>query len=186
MKLSLRKANALQAAINEVIAALDLSTDIKINEFENPAEKLALASGRMTANLGRRSGLMDALYEIRGSVSAANHVSGINTMLGDVARLEKDIVFYTRLAKLEPSMSQEVIVGKLGKIKGRTEDYYGREDLVMTNIFNADELVTFKEKLAALKKQKLAVQDKLLELNVRTDIELSESSVELLKTEGLL
>ncbi len=186
MKVSLRKANALQAAINEVIASLDLTVDVKINEFEKPSEKLALATSRMAANLERRSGLFDVLYEIRNSVATANHVSGINAMLSEVARSEKDIVFYTRLAKLEPALSQEVIVGKLGKIKGRTEDYYGRDDLVMTNIFNADELSSFKEKLAAIKKQKLSVQDKLLELNVRTDIELSDVSVELLKTEGLL
>jgi hypothetical protein len=83
-------------------------------------------------------------------------------------------------------MDKDVIIGKLGKIKGRTEDYYGREDIVMTNIFDAEHIQKFKDELVLLKKTKVASQDKLLELNVRTEIELSDTVVELLKAENLL
>lgn len=186
MKISLRKANMLQAAINEVIASLDLTVDVKINEFERPGDKVEAAVARFSANITRRVGLLDALYAMRESVSNANTSSGINTLLATVARNEKDIVFLSKLAKLEPAMEKDVIIGKLGKIKGRSEDYYGREDLVMTNIFSSEQLRKFKDDLAAVKKAKVALQDKLLELNVRTEIELSDTVVELLKAENLL
>jgi len=186
MKISLRKANMLQSAINEVIASLDLTVDVKINEFEQPTDKVESAVARFTTNNARRAGLLDALYAMRDSVSNANTNNGINTLLATVARTEKDILLLSKLCKLEPAMDKDVIIGKLGKIKGRTEDYYGREDIVMTNIFDAEHIQKFKDELVLLKKTKVASQDKLLELNVRTEIELSDTVVELLKAENLL
>ena len=186
MKISLRKANMLQAAINEVIASLDLSVDVKLTEFERPADKIESSFNRFSTNISRRTGLLDALYEIRRNVSDANNASGINSLLAGVARNEKDIVFLSKLAKLEPAMDKDVIIGKLGKIKGRTEDYYGREDVVMTNIFTAEQLQEFKGGLASAKKTKVALQDNLLELNVRTEIVLSDAVVNLLTAENLL
>ena len=48
MKITLRKANALQAAINEALKELDLSTEVTINEFEKPEE--VLESARLRFN----------------------------------------------------------------------------------------------------------------------------------------
>lgn len=186
MKISLRKANVLQAVINEAIASLDLSTEVKITEFERPGDKIDNSIDRIMTNIVRRAGLFNALYAIRNSVSEANASSGINTLLSLVARNEKDIVMLSKFVKLEPAMDKDVIVGKLGKIKGRTEDYYGREDVVVTGIFNAEQIQKFKVELASAKKSKVALQDNLLELNVRTEIALDDAVVELLKVENLL
>ena len=186
MKISLRKANALQAAINDAISALDLSTEVRINEFENPSEKMDNAVIRLEQNLSRRSDLLDALYEVRNLVAAANNASGINTLLGTAARLDKDLSLNSRLAKLEPALGADVIGGKLAKIKTRTEDYYGREDMVLTTVLNSAKLDAFKAKAALLKKEKVAVQDKLLELNVRTEIEISAGTVTVLEKENIL
>lgn len=186
MKISLRKANALQAAINDAISALDLSTDVRINEFENPSEKIGNAVVRLEQNLSRRSELLDALYEVRNLVAAANNISGINTLLGDAARLDKDLSFNSRLAKLEPALSIDVIGGKIAKIKTRTDDYYGREDMVMTTVLDSAKLDAFKAKAALLKKEKVAIQDKLLELNVRTEIQIGANTVAILEKENIL
>jgi len=186
MKITLRKANALQTAINDAIAALDLSTDVRINEFENPSEKMDSAVVRLEQNLSRRSDLLDALYEVRNLVAAANSASGINTLLGNAARLDKDLSFNARLAKLEPALKADVISGKLAKIKTRTDDYYGREDMVMTTVLDSAKLDAFKARATSLKKEKVAVQDKLLELNVRTEIEIGAGTVAILEKENIL
>lgn len=187
MKVSLRKANALQAAISESLAALDLGTEVTINEFEKPTAKVNEAKARFDKNLGLRAGLLAANYDIRRSVSVANATSGINMILGDVALIEKDIALFGRLAKLDPALDNDVMVGKLGKIKGRSEnDFYGREDSVRTGIFTEAEIAGFKSKLAALKKAKVSNQDSLLELNVRTEIELSDETVATLKEVGIV
>lgn len=187
MKVSLRKANALQAAIVDAISSLDLSVEVSINEFERPTEKMQEAKSKFTAHLETRKALQSAQYEIRRRVAEANAAAGINDFLADVARLEKDIAFYTRLSKLGPALENDVIVGKLGKIKGRGEDqYYGREDVVRTTIFTEAEIEEFRSTLASLKKLKVSLQDSLLELNVSTEIDLSEESEKVLARAGIV
>jgi len=187
MKITLRKANALQQAITEAVAGLELATDVAINEFERPTAKIEEAKNKFVTNMTTRSKLMGVQYEIRKEVARANASAGINDLLADVAMLDKDITVYARLAKTRPSLDNDVIVGKLGKIKGRSEDqFYGREDHVQTSIFNESEIEEFKSKLAELKKQKVSLQDSLLELNVQTDIELSDESEKLLARAGII
>lgn len=187
MKITLRKANALQQAITEAVAGLEIATDVAINEFERPTAKIDEAKSKFTANMTTRSKLMGVQYEIRKEVARANATAGINDLLADVAMLEKDIAVYARLAKIRPSLENDVIVGKLGKIKGRSEDqFYGREDHVQTSIFSEAEIEEFKSKLAELKKQKVSLQDSLLELNVQTDIELSDEAEHLLARAGII
>lgn len=187
MKITLRKANALQAAIVEAFAGLDLGTDVAINEFEKPTAKIEEAKSRFATHMATRSKLLGAQYEIRRSVARANAEAGINDLLADVAMVEKDIGVYTRLAKVRPALENDVIVGKLGKIKGRGDDqFYGREEHVQTSIFTEAEIEEFKAKLASLKKQKVSLQDSLLELNVQTEIELSEDTEKVLARAGII
>lgn len=187
MKLTLRKANAMQAAIVEFIAGLELATEVAINEFENPTSKIEEAKNKFTTHMVTRSRMLSVQYEIRREVARANAVYDINDLLADVAMLEKDISLYQRFVKLRPELDNEVIIGKLGKIKGRSEEqFYGREDHVSTTIFNQEEIDEFKVRLAALKKKKVNLQDSLLELNVQTEIELSEESEKLLARAGII
>lgn len=187
MKVTLRKANALQAAIAEMIAALDLVTDVSINEFENPDLKLKEAKDRFEENVNTRYYLMRVQYEIRRLVSIANAESGINDLLAELAITEKDIALYSKLSKLQPSLETAVITGKLEKIKVRSEDqFYGREDNVKTSIFEENEIKDFKARLASLKKGKVRLQDQLLERNIQKEIELSKGSVDLLAQSGII
>lgn len=188
MKVSLRKANALQAAINEQVNSLDLATEIAINEFEKPGQKLSEAKSKFDVASATRKKLLGANYEIRKQVAVANADSGINDLLADLAMIEKDIGFYSKLVKMQPALDNDVIVGKLGKIKGKTEDIYGRygDDVVKTTIFTASELEAFKEALAGLKKLKVSLQDNLLELNVSTEITVSEETEKLLAKAGII
>ena len=187
MKITLRKANALQQAITETIAGLELTTDIQINEFESPQTKIEEAKSKFSTHMATRSKLLGVQYEIRRAVAQANAEAGINNLLADVAQLEKNIVLFSRLAKLRPALDDEVMVGKLGKIKTRVEDqYYGREDYVQTSIFAQDEIDEFKTSLAFAKKQKVSLQDSLLELNVQTEIELSDESEKLLALASII
>jgi hypothetical protein len=187
MKITLRKANALQQAIVESVAGLELATDVQINEFESPTTKFKEAKSKFAANVSKRTSLVSVQYEIRKQVAQANASTEINNLLADLAMLEKDIVVYARLAKIRPALENDVILGKLGKIKVRTEEqFYGREDHVQTSIFNESEIEEFKNKLAELKKRKVSLQDTLLELNVQTEIELSSESEQVLAQAGII
>lgn len=191
MKISLRKANAVQGAITEALAALNLSTEVALNEFEAVEVVLERELARLMANLDQRDALQAAMFDIRSLVGTANVTEGVNAKLAQLAHLEKDIGQFTRLAKVTPALSRDVIVGKLDKIRNRKEDgasmYYGeRGDTVATSILAEDVIASYAAKARELKKAKVALQDELLELNVRAEIKLSDATVATLKANGIV
>lgn len=187
MKISLRKANAIQTSINDAVRALSFETTVRINEFENPEQKISEARAEFNRNLDRKIDLDLVLYSIRKSVGAANHTSGIDGRLADVARIEKQIQLLTGFSKERVRESASVISGKLEKIKARKEDsFYGREAEIATSIFDRADVTKFKESLSALRKEKQRIQDEILELNVRTEITLSDDEVAILKVDGIV
>ena len=187
MKINLRKANAIQVAINEAIKGLEFNATASINEFQDAANEISAASAKFSRNLVRRIALLDALYEIRKAVASANDSAGIDGRLADVARLEKDFQFYSNYAKAPVITDSAVIAGKLAKLRNRTEESYSfRSDTVDTSIFTETEVEGFKGIVSAAKKQKQKLQDELLELNVRNEIEFSEATVATLVNENIL
>jgi hypothetical protein len=97
MKITLRKANALQLAIGEAVKNIDIVTDAKINEFQSGETEIARVAAEFRTNLERRTQLMNVMYAIRKSVSTANAGAGVDVKLADVAQLEKQVQFYNGL-----------------------------------------------------------------------------------------
>lgn len=189
MNVTLRKANALQLGINDAIKSVDLKTEITINEFQNPEHEIAVAATKVRSDLARRNSLFTALYEIRKAVSTANHTAGIDSRLADIAHLEKQIQNFAALSGKEVVESMDVIKGKLSKIKERPADarsIYGYSDSVSTSVLAAEDIASFKAQVSAAKKAKQKLQDEVLELNIRTEIALSEQTVQTLTQEGLV
>jgi len=188
MKISLRKANAIQTAINEALASLKLEPQVSINEFEDVDQKIDAAFEEFYESNETRENLLDALFDIRSAVSAANSSSGINGLLAILAKNEKQISFYRNLANMEPVTEKRVLNGKIKKIAERSENssMYGYSDEVRTSIFPSDVVENFKSNFAQLKREKQKLQDELLELNVRTEIELTSNTVETLEKVNIL
>ena len=186
MQVSLRKANALQVAINEALKGLEFKAEISINEFQDPEKEIELAKQKFDRNVQRRWNLISALYDIRTKVSSANAVNNIDNHLADLARLEKDLVFFAPFAKANAQTDLKVIGGKLEKIANRTEDSYYAKAEVETSIFVDEDINTYRTYLSEFKKKKQSLQDQLLEVNVRTTIELASSTVDVLKSEDIL
>lgn len=188
MKITLRKANALQNSINDAIKQIDIKTEVALTEFHKPEDEIARAATAARAGIQRRELLNHALYGIRHRVAEANHASGVNRNLTEVAALEKQIQFYTGLVSKEVRESAEVLAGKLRKI-GEQEAksrIYGYGDTVNTSVFTEEDIAGFKKIVSDLKKAKQQIQDTILETNVRTEIDLSDETVKVLRDEGLV
>lgn len=187
MKITLRKASVLQNAINDAIKQIDIKSEVALTEFHQPELEIARAAVEAKTNIQRRWALNSALHNIRLSVAQANHESGVNQHLTDVAALEKQIQFYTGLAGKEVRESADVLAGKLRKIaESKSERLYGYNDTVSTSVFTAEDIAGFKKIVIDRKKSKQQIQDKILELNVRTEIELGDQTVGILQAEGLI
>lgn len=190
MNITLRKANAVQHSINEAIRSIKVHTHVELNEFQDPVEALQKANSEMLTNDSRRQKLLLALYNIRGLVGTANTSSGIDLALSKAAFIDKRIGQLEEMANAQPVTSLEVIQGKLEKIKTRPADarasLYGREETVSTSIVGAEQIDQAKTEIKNLKKQKQKLNDEILELNIRTEIPLTDEVVATLTAEGLL
>jgi len=188
MKITLRKANAVQLSINEMIKGLSFDSSVQLNEFEPATAQIDAVRNTFETHRATRAKLVGALYEIRKAVAGANADAGINDMLAEVAQLEKEIQFYNTYATKNARLSDAVIAGKMEKIKNTSEEsrMYGRSDTVDTGIFTKAEVEEYKRTVAELKRQKQKLQDTLLELNIQTEIQLDEETARFLERADIL
>jgi hypothetical protein len=190
MNITLRKANAVQNSIQEAIKSIKTDLTIEINEFQDPAVELKKANDAVFAADARRQKLLLALYNIRGLVGTANAGSGIDLNLAKAAFIDKRVVQLEEIAKAVAMTELTVITGKLDKIRNRKEEsrasLYGRDDTVSTSVLVQEQIDQAKNEIKNLKKQKQKLNDEILELNIKTEIPLSEDVVATLQSEGLI
>ncbi len=191
MQISLRKANAVQAGINDAIKGIKIETTLELNEFQDVVTELKKANDVLFTNDSRRQRLLLALYNIRGLVGAANAQSGVDTKLATAAFIEKRIAQLDELAKLSAVTDLAVINGKLEKIRNDKSDtarsrIYGYNDTVSTTVVSQEQIDQIKAEIQNLKKQKQKLNDEILELNIKTEIPLSDDVVKTLTDEGLI
>ena len=74
IKVSLRKANALQVNINDLLKNIAIKPSIEISEFVDPVQTLQAANDALMAADLRRSDLLMALYSIRATKIGRAHV----------------------------------------------------------------------------------------------------------------
>lgn len=187
MKITLRKANAVQLSITAMIKSLSFDSSVQLNEFEPVTAQIDAVRNTFEKHRATRHELVGALYEIRKAVARANADTSINDMLAEVAMLEKEIWFHNIYANNAARLSDAVIEGKLSKLKDAKEDsYYGHSNTVDTGIFTTEEVFDFKRTVAVLDRQKQKLRDTLLELNIQTEIELYEETARFLERADIL
>jgi hypothetical protein len=189
LKVSLRKANAIQTNINDLLKAINVKTSVEISEFQEPTVVLQAANDALMAADVRRSDLLMALYSIRATMGIANFQCGIGNKLSHLAYIDK------RLAQLDPLIQESaglkdlhVITGQLDKIRNRREEHrlYGLDHGVSSGVLQAAQVESIRGIIRELKKQKQSLNDEVLHLNVTTEIELTDEVEAILKKEGIL
>ncbi len=190
MNITLRKANAVQNAIQEAIKKIKVELAVEINEFQDVEAAIAKANNELVENDARRQKLTMALYNIRALIGTANAASGINTNLAKAAFIDKRIGQLETLANCNPMTEIDVIKGKIEKIKSLKDEarsrIYGYGDTVTTPVLSQEQINQAKTEVLSLKKQKNKLNDEILELNIKTEIPLSDDTVALLTAEGIL
>lgn len=189
MNISLRKANAVQNRIKELMHEIEINVTVDINEFEDPVSVIQAANDQLFANDNRRQKLLLAYYNIRGLVGTANSSSGIDVALTKAAFIDKRIAQIDIIASIEPIKSIDVIRGQVDKLKvapDATRSIYGRKDTVTTSVVGQNQIDQAKKEILNLRKQKQSLNDEILELNIKTEVPLSDDVVKTLTDEGLL
>ena len=190
MNITLRKASALQNSIQEYIKGIEIKLTATLNEFEDAETTLSALNNRLLAADEHRNKLTNTLYRVRSLVGIANATSGISDKLAECAFIDKRIGHMTALAGSDVQDSLAVINGKLDKLRNDNSDnrhrIYGYTDTVTVGVLREDQITAYKGIVLQLKKQKQKLNDEILELNVRTEITLSEDLLAPLKEVGLV
>ena len=191
MNITLRKANAVQHSITEAIKNIKIDLTVEINEFQSVEDVITKANSTLVENDGRRQKLTMALYNIRALVGTANAASGIDTALAKAAFIDKRIGQLEELAKATEITALDVIKGKLDKIRNDKSEstrsrIYGYSDTVTTGVLGLEQIAQAKAEVLSLKKQKQKINDEVLELNIKTEIPLTEDVVAVLQAEALI
>lgn len=184
MQINLRKAAALQTAINETIRAIKLPFTVTITQYEDESSVLDRATDQVMLAVTRRSDLTRAMYEIRQQIGEANHTNGIDALLNSIAYTAKQIEYAVAITVEPVRQPPEVIKGKLDRMRSTTEETYSTS--VSTGVLTETDMALFQQSLQDLKKERLKLNDDLLAANVSTKITLSDRVVELLKRENLI
>ena len=188
MKVTLRKAKALQTSIYEAIQALPLNPAIELGEFDVASYSVDNAAKEIETAFGLREALWNATYNIRRKVASANETSGIDELLNLKALFASKQNDLKVLSSADVATDTDVINAKVAKIKtsSRTNEYGPRFETIRTGILTSARVEGFKKLLAINKKSRTKIDDQLLELNVKTEITLESDIVDLLTAQNIL
>jgi hypothetical protein len=190
MNITLRKANAVQNSINDAVKNIRVELTVELNEFQDVETAITAANNTVIENDGRRQKLTMALYNIRALVGTANAANGIDTALAKAAFIDKRIGQLEELASAKEMTSLEVIKGKLDKLRNLKDEARGRVfgygDTISTSVLSKEQIKQARAEILNLKKQKQKLNDEILELNIKTEIPLSEDIVQTLQAEGII
>jgi hypothetical protein len=191
-KITLRKANAVQAEIRKAISASNVSDTATITEYTKGVDGvLEKAMADYATDVTRKVALNTALFNIRKSVSRANASAGISDILADVELIDAKMAVYSNVATKSVSTSFSEITARIEKMKTTVVDastrmYGDRFSSVVTSVVEQGTIDGAKQIVKQLKREKQTLQDKLLTLNVNTTIDIDTVDEMVLKVEGIL
>jgi len=190
--INLRKANALQSEIRKAISSSGVKDTVSVTEFTmSIQDALEKATELFVTDVTRKVALNTALFNIRKSVAQANANNGISDILTDIELIDATMAIYSNVATKEVAKSFDEVHARIQKLKATTQDasarmYGDRFNTVETSVVEQNSIDHAKNMVKQLKREKQALQDKLLALNVNTVINIELVDEMVLKMEGIL
>ena len=165
---------------------------VKWKESQHANWAAAIVPAEFEAAVVRKAGLTNALFNIRKAVASANATAGVNVILTDVERIDALIAIEQSVAVQKVGMSLGEINARLEKFRNapaqdaRSAIYGDRYNNVETSVVTEQAVVSAKQEVKNLRRQRQNLQDKLLALNINTNITLSAEDEAILREEGIV
>ena len=116
IKITLRKANAIQQNINDLLKNIQVKATVELNEFQDVVQSLQAANDAVMAADVRRSDLLMALYSIRATVGVANFQCGLGNRLSHLAYIDKRLHQLEGLVAESAKLKDLVVLTRRKKI----------------------------------------------------------------------
>ena len=183
--MNLRKAKQIQDKISETTLALHFpERKVDAMTVESWQSECLHRLKEFDDTMAESLELSRVEYNIRKLQGEANAKSGINKILTDLAFINKKISILQNL--LDDMVKQEPKDVVLKRVELKTAEMqksdrsFGFEPVVKVSIFTEDYIKEKEAELRQLKKERVKLDDKLLDLNISTTIELDEADMDLL------
>jgi hypothetical protein len=191
MKINLRKSAALQLEIMNVMNNIEVSTKRSYADIDYVETDFHDHVSTWKNNLNRKWQLVDTLENIRKATAKANQDSGVSDLLTEERVITQKIKFLTEVMEYRNTRMYTVqeITDKLKKyqeIKSDSVLAFRQEQSVTSSLISKEEISVYETEIRKLKKLRQKTNDQILELNVSTLIDLSESDVRFLEKEELI
>ena len=192
MKVTLRKASALQAAVSNLIGEIYARPVVSVDDESVLAEDVAQAKEDYRTNLRRLRSLIEVKYSLRKAIGDLNLSSGVTSLLTqerEIAELmgELDNVVERTNGRC---FTVEQMQAKFDKHNQRValsgSSYMGRSITVETDLISKEEVAELRKEILSLKRQRQTVNDRVLEINVSTYVTLTDAEEKILMDEGLI
>ncbi len=196
--LNLRKVEHIKEELTRAINNIDIKTTHEFEGYLDTAVELKDQQDALEASVQREMDLTAILFNIRKQVGQVNATSGINDILCDVALVDRYIGIYQEITQVKHSANLDLIQSKLERVmRENSNKIYEFEDewervlyaalnRVSEPVVPAELLDQAQKELKEYKRKKRALQDKLLNLNIQTEIQLEDREVKILEEEGIL
>lgn len=185
MEINLRRANALQISLTNQLKKLEPTARVSLTEFHDAGRFLDESREKFLAQVRNSDELISAIYNLRNLISQTNSQAGVDYILTEIAGVEKHISLYEGLLKNPVQEPIHIIRGRLEKLANPAQTHYGRDEIEST-VLLAEDVAEFESKLGQLVRQRQSLQDQLLEINVRTKVELTALLISVLNKYSLL
>jgi cysteinyl-tRNA synthetase len=183
MKITLRKAHAIQFQIIETIAKTRTTNNASIDPHESDvASIIKEAKILLTDNLDTRVHLEHALLSIRLAVSEANAMYNVNDLLAKLAGAQRMIDVYGCIQR-NTVLSNEIMTGRMNKAQSPESDYVAA---IGTGLLDREEWAEIDKILNALELSKIEIKDELLKINISNHITLSDEDAFQLAVAGII
>ena len=192
MQINLRKASAIQAEIRKAINGVKVEQNVSVSEFTTDVEAaIGKAELEFRQAIERKEALNKALFQIRAAVGRANVESGINDVLADIQLIDAQIALKSTVASAALRKDVTEINARIVKFKqapsnDRLALYGDRYNNIESGVVSEAAQAAAKAELKILKRDRQGLNDKLLQLNVNTLIQLSDPTKLTLQEEGLV
>jgi hypothetical protein len=189
MKVSLRKANALQESLNEAIKVNPKTeSEVDVLNFDLWKTEINNVQTRYFEDVRSKLEMVEARFAIRKEIANHNTLSGVTDLLGELAQVESMMTTIQRwILRQTVRSTDEVLEKKRSRRMTQAErvDYDGYISMDVSVIGKGDH-DHWTEKVQELRRTKASINDQLLELNIKTQIELPSQVVKILKRENLI
>lgn len=200
-KLTLRKADKIAKATLEAARRVSLTPMVAVSVYseESLGSVADAARADLRENIALSKTLFDAAYDLRGLIGDANREAGIDALLTEKARLDAEEKALNGLSasttagrRSRRTVSTDFAVAEKQRdaLKARlsSDNYqgYGAEETISVTVLDDSLTSELDARLTAIRKRKIAIDDRLLELNTSTKIALGDDVVQTLEAQGLI